>query len=56
MDNNIIFTPEKFKRLKKEYNKAMKENKESFKFENSEILTAYAKYLIEYLTNQFNKK
>jgi hypothetical protein len=50
----IEFTPEKFKQLKKEYNIAVKEGKESFMFLGQyELLTSYAKYLIEYLESKF---
>ena len=37
----------KLKELKKEYDKAVKENKETFEIEDVLLLTAYAKYLIE---------
>ena len=39
----------KLKELKKEYDKAVKENKETFEIEDVLLLTAYAKYLIQYL-------
>lgn len=39
----------KLKELKKEYDKAVKENKETFEIEDVLILTGYAKYLIEYI-------
>ena len=39
----------KLKELKKEYDKAVKENKETFEIEDVLLLTAYAKYLIEYI-------
>ena len=39
----------KFKELKKAYDKAVKENKETFEIEDFLLLTAYAKYLIQYL-------
>lgn len=38
-----------FKGLKKAYDKAVKENKETFEIEDVLLLTAYAKYLIEYI-------
>ena len=37
------------KELKKAYDKAVKENKETFEIEDVLLLTTYAKYLIEYL-------
>ena len=36
--------------LKREYTKALKGGKESFMFKGTELLTLYAKYLIEYMT------
>ena len=39
----------KFKELKKAYDKAVKENKETFEIEDVLFLTGYAKYLIEYI-------
>jgi hypothetical protein len=35
--------------LQAAYNKAVKEDKETFIFQGQEILTTYAKYLLEYL-------
>lgn len=35
--------------LKKLYKEAMEQNQESFMFQNQEVLTDYAKYLIQYL-------
>lgn len=46
----MIITKNDYKQLKKLYNLAVKENKEFFLFKDKEILTAYAKYLIEYLS------
>ena len=40
--------------LIKMYNQASKDKKESFTFKNHEVLTAYAKYMIEYLRNYFD--
>jgi hypothetical protein len=42
-----------FKLLKEEYNKAVESKLNSFIFQDKEILTGYAKYLIEYLENEF---
>lgn len=41
--------------LKANYNNAVKLNKEIFIFKNQELLTSYAKYLIEHLENQVKK-
>ena len=53
MSKEITFTATKFKKLKTIYNKAVKEQKESFTFEGDEWLTQYAKHVIEYLTPKF---
>jgi len=45
----ISFDKQKLSDLKKQYDKAVADKKESFIFEGKELLTAYAKYLIEYL-------
>jgi hypothetical protein len=45
----IIFTKDKLSYLKRRYNKAVKDKEEVFIFEGKEILTSFAKYLIEYL-------
>ena len=37
--------------LQKKYDKAVKDNLYSFTYNGAEILTAYAKYLLEYLKN-----
>jgi hypothetical protein len=41
--------------LQKKYDKAVKNNLYSFTYNGAEILTAYAKYLLEYLKNGANK-
>lgn len=51
---DIAFNKAKLKELKRLYNIALKEGAESFKYEGHEILTSYAKYLIEYLTGRLN--
>ena len=43
------------KSLKKAYAKAQKERAESFNFYGQEILTRYAKYLLEYFDMQIKK-
>ena len=40
---------ENFKEFEKEYELALKEKKDSFLFKGEEILTTYARYVIEYL-------
>jgi hypothetical protein len=49
----INFDREKLRRLKTAYDRAVKQGNESFMFDGNELLTAYAKYLIEYLTDKF---
>lgn len=43
-------------KLKVEYESAVKNNQESFIFKGREVLTVFAKYLIQYLESEFNKK
>ncbi len=50
MPQDYIFLPEHLPALKRAYNKALKDNKETFTFKGAELLTKYAKYLIEYMT------
>jgi hypothetical protein len=42
---------ETLKRLKKAYEQAVAEGREQFVFDDCEMLTLYAKYLIEHITN-----
>lgn len=49
---NVSFSPNDFKQFKKIYGDAIKTGKESFIFKGDEYLTAYAKYLIEYLNTK----
>lgn len=42
-------------KLKKEYAKAIKEGKDIFTFKGNELLVNYAKYLIEYLSDIFDR-
>lgn len=50
---NMTFTLDTYQRLKVAYNKARQNNLEVFTFDNHDLLTDYAKYLIEYLTPGF---
>jgi hypothetical protein len=47
-----VVTKEDLKEIKENYNKAIAENKISFRFKNNILLVSYAKYLIEFLENQ----
>jgi hypothetical protein len=49
----LHISKDSFKTLKKEYNKAVESKLNSFIFQDKEIVTGYAKYLIEYLENEF---
>jgi hypothetical protein len=51
-DGCIALNVETYKKLKKEYERAVKENQEIFLFENKELLTSYAKYLLEYMKDK----
>ena len=49
----MTFTLDTYQRLKNEYNKSVQNNLEVFTFDGHELLTDYAKYLIEYLSSNF---
>ena len=53
MSNTITFNKVSYEQFKVEYNSAVENNKEMFVFKGNDILTAYAKYMIEYLKNKF---
>ena len=52
----IEFDRQEVINLKRAYTMALKSNKEVFQFQGKQILTAYAKYLIEYLEGRFDIK
>jgi len=45
-----------YKKLKKAYEQALKDNQNSFIFEDNELLVSYAKYLLQYLEDKLNVK
>ena len=49
----IIWTRGKIRRFEHEYDKAVKEKMDTFLFEDEEIVTSYAKYLLIFLKEQF---
>lgn len=50
----IVFTKEKYEQLKSEYNRAVSESVTVFMFDDEyEMLTEYAKYLIQHLSSKF---
>lgn len=51
--NNINININK---LQKKYDKAVKDNLYSFTYDGAEILTSYAKYLLEYLKMEQNNE
>jgi hypothetical protein len=51
----MTFTFDLYLKLKSDYSNAVKNNKEQFTFEGHELLTDYAKYMIEYLESKFEK-
>jgi hypothetical protein len=51
--NTIEFTRAKLAKLKEMYSHAKANKIEQFQFEGHPMLTAYAKYLIEYLEGRF---
>jgi hypothetical protein len=50
---DMTFTLDTYQRLKVAYYKALQSNLEVFNFDNRDLLTDYAKYLIEYLKPGF---
>ncbi len=50
----VNFNREKLVELKKMYETSVKNNVEVFIFEGNELLTDYAKYLIQYLETKLN--
>ncbi len=52
----IEFTPEKLADLHKAYDRAVANNTVDFGFQGRTMLTAYAKYLLEYLDNYFARQ
>jgi len=52
-DNKIIFTAEKREELRVAYDATVKRGDDTFWFDGVEIVTGYAKYLIEYLDMKF---
>ena len=55
MIGTIVFTYEKYRALKQQYEQALKDGKEEFTFEGHLLLVAYAKYLLEYLELQLKE-
>lgn len=53
MSNTLSVDKSTFLRLKNEYQNAINDSKDTFIFEGNELLTNYAKYLIEYFTPMF---
>ena len=51
--DNLQFNPEEYTKFKKLYEKAVKDKTEMFVFQDKEILTAYAKYVLEYISPRF---
>ena len=48
--NDVVsVSSEQIRTLRRKYNKAVKHNDKSFMFMGREVLTAYAKYLLQYL-------
>lgn len=52
----VVFTLKKLERFEKRYKKAVADGEETFEFEGHEYVTAYAKYLIAFLSGQLQLK
>jgi hypothetical protein len=48
-----LFNQDKFEQFQAAYEQAKNENKTSFTFEGKEFSVTYAKYLIQYLENNY---
>ncbi|MBA3548822.1 MAG: hypothetical protein H0T76_20255 [Nannocystis sp.] len=48
----IVFTPAKIVALRTAHDAAVTGGQEQFKFEGHDVLTDYARYLLEYLKNR----
>ncbi len=53
MTGTITFTKESLMKLKDAYALAVTEGRDQFTFEGHELLTSYAKYLIQHLDHKF---
>ena len=53
MTNELHVTREVYLRLKKRYEQAVAAGEETFVFDGHELLTNYAKYLLEYMAPHF---
>lgn len=51
----MSFTEADLAKFKSAYDTAVKNNQQEFLFENHEYVVDYAKYLIEYLTGEFEQ-
>jgi hypothetical protein len=49
----VTFTPAKAARLRKRYERAVRDGEDQFTFEGNDILVSYAKHVLEYLDRQF---
>jgi hypothetical protein len=55
-DNSIEWTRPKLEEFKQAYEAAQHADAEAFRFEGHDIVTVYAKYLIEYLESQLGER
>jgi len=55
-EKQVSFTPEKRDSLRRAYNKAQKNEEESFTWDGNEYLVSYARYLLEYLDYLFGEE
>ena len=51
----LTFSKDRLVRLKDSYAEAISEGRDEFTFDGYDFLVGYAKYLIEYLDNHFEK-
>lgn len=54
--NNVSFDRERYTQLRRSYDQAVAEGKEQFYFDGLTFVTAYAKYVLEYLGTKFDQE
>ena len=55
-NQKMNFDQNLYQELKKQYESSLKNNIEVFNFHGNDILTSYAKYLLQYLSTHFENK
>jgi hypothetical protein len=56
MDKQKMISIGEYPAIKRLYDKAVKEGKEVFQYDGCDILTSYAKYLLEYMEMKMRRR